>query len=95
MKKAKAVKQSKSVVEVGKAYFFRTVTYHTIGKVVSVNGNFVKLSGASWIADSGRFMDAIKKGELNEVEPVGESNINLDTVVDFFPWLHALPEIQK
>lgn len=93
MKKAKAVKVS--VVEVGKAYFFRTVTYHTVGKVVAVVGNFVRLSNASWIADSGRFMDAIKKGTLGEVEPVGESNVNFDTVVDFFPWPHALPTEQK
>lgn len=84
-----------SVVKIGKAYFFRTVTYHTIGKVVKVNGNFIQLENASWIADSGRFMQAIKDGVLNEVEPVGESNINLDTVVDFFPWKHALPTVQK
>jgi len=94
MRKEKVVKQSE-LVEVGKCYFFRTVTYHTVGKVVSVIGNFIKLEDASWIADSGRFSDAIKKGTLNEVEPVGECNINLDTVVDFFPWIHELPTKQK
>jgi hypothetical protein len=91
----KKTQKQKNVVEVGKTYFFRTVTYHTVGKVIAVIGNFVKLENASWIADSGRFTQAIKDGALNEVEPVGEANINLDTVVDFFPWKHALPSEQK
>lgn len=29
----------------------------------------IKLENAAWIADSGRFMQAIKDGELKEVEP--------------------------
>lgn len=80
---------------VGEKYFFRTVTYHSIGEVKKIVGRFAYLKNASWIADSGRFMDAIKNGTLNEVEPVGEMFINLDTVVDFFPWKHALPKEQK
>ena len=52
----------KVLLEIGKCYFFRTVTYHTVGKVIAVIGNFVKLSDASWIAASGRFMQAIKDG---------------------------------
>lgn len=80
---------------VGEKYFFRTVTYHTIGEVKKIVGRFAYLKNASWIADSGRFMGAIKDGTLNEVEPVGECFINLDTVVDFFPWKHKLPTEQK
>lgn len=80
---------------VGGKWFFRTVTYHMVGKVERLIGKWVKLTGASWVADSGRFMDAIKKGELEEVEPVGECFVNLDTVTDFFPWLHKLPKDQK
>ena len=45
---------------------------------------FFHLVDAAWIADSGRFMDAIKKGELNEVEPVGEAMININSIVDMF-----------
>ena len=80
---------------IGKSFFFRTVTYHMVGKVEEVDGNFVRLSDASWVADSGRFMDAIQGGKLNEVEPVGEWWVNLDTVTDFGPWNHPLPKDQK
>jgi hypothetical protein len=80
---------------VGKAWFFRTVTYHLVGKVTRRLGNFLVLSDASWVADSGRFMQAIKSGTLNEVEPVGPALLNLDTVTDAFPWVHPLPDKQK
>ena len=79
----------------GKCYFIRTVTYHLIGKVEEEKKGFLRLSGASWIADSGRFMQAIKDGTLSEVEPVGEALVNLGSVVDAFPWKHALPASQK
>lgn len=80
---------------IGNKYFFRTVTYHLTGKVTGRIGNILTLKDAAWIADSGRFMDAIKSGELNEVEPVGVAYINLSTVVDFFPWKHQLPKEQR
>ena len=80
---------------VGKSFFFRTVTYHLVGKVIKRIGMFLQLENASWVADSGRFMNAIKEGKLNEVEPVGTAFVNLESVTDFFPWRHALPEEQK
>ena len=76
-------------------YFFRTVTYHLVGKVTKVFGNFLRLKDASWVADSGRFMNTIKAGELSEVEPVGTAFINMQAVTDFFPWKHSLPKDQK
>lgn len=79
---------------IGKKLFIRTVTYHLTGKVVKRIGNFIQLENASWIADSGRFMQAIKDGELSEVEPVGEAWVNLNSVTDMFPWKHALPDKQ-
>lgn len=80
---------------VGGAYYFRTVTYHLVGKVKKIVGRFAYLESASWIADSGRFMNAIKDGTLNEVEPVGVAFVNLDTVTDFFPWKHSVKLEQK
>lgn len=76
---------------VGDKFFFRTVTYHLVGEVKKIVGRFAHLKNASWIADSGRFNEAIKDGTLSEVEPVGDAFVNLDTVVDFFPWNHPLP----
>jgi len=80
---------------IGKSFFFRTVTYHLIGKVERVFSNMLELSGASWVADSDRFMDAIVYGKLKEVEPVGTAYINIYSLTDFFPWKHRLPDAQK
>ena len=80
---------------IGHCYFFRTVTYHLVGQVRKQIGSFLELYNASWVADSGRFMNAIKDGKLNEVEPVGVAYINLQSVTDFFPWKHKLPKDQK
>lgn len=76
---------------VGDKLFLRTVTYHMLGEVVAIEGNWVKLKNASWIADSGRFHNAIGNGTLSEVEYVGDAYVNLDTVADGFPWQHDLP----
>ena len=80
---------------VGKSYFFRTVTYHLVGKVKKQIGSFLELENAAWIADSGRFMNFLKDGTANEVEPVGIAYVNIETVTDFFPWVHKLPSEQK
>jgi len=81
--------------KVGEAWFFRTVTYHLIGKVKKIVGKFLVLEKASWIADSGRFMQAIENGKLDEVEPVEEAVLNTDSITDAFPWKHKLPDEQK
>ncbi len=86
---------------VGSLMFFRTVTYHLVGKVVNTladldsNTLFLELANASWVADSGRFMQAIKEGKLNEVEPVGKCWVNVGSITDMFPWVHELPQTQK
>jgi hypothetical protein len=80
---------------IGGKYFFRTVTYFLTGEVKKVVGRFVYLKKAAVIFDTGRFMECIKNGTINEVEPVGEAFINLDSVTDFFPWKHELPQTQK
>lgn len=80
---------------VGKKLFIRTVTFHLVGEVEEVMGQFVKLKDASWVADSGRFGNAIAQGTLNEVEYVGEAYVNLDTATDMFPWNHDLPIATK
>lgn len=80
---------------VGEKFFFRTLTYHLTGKVKKVIGSILELEDAAWIADSGRFMQCIKDGVLNEVEPVGKAFLNISAVTDFFPWRHKLPQEQK
>ena len=68
---------------VGEKWFFRTVTYHIIGRVTHRIGNILLLEAASWVADSGRFANAIKEGTLSEVEPIGKAGVNLSHVTDF------------
>jgi len=80
---------------VGKKLFIRTVTYHFVGKVEKVLGNLLELSTASWVADSGRYMQAIKDGNLHEVEPIGQTWLNTQTFVEITPWNHDLPTKQS
>jgi hypothetical protein len=77
--------------EVGHKLFIRTVTFHMLGEIVAVEGDWVELENASWVADSGRFGEAIKTGKLNEVEYVGKAYVNLATATDALPWTHELP----
>lgn len=79
---------------IGKSIFIRTVTYHLVGRVVDINDGWAALENASWVADSGRFMNALAEGKLNEVEPCGDAYVNLGSVTDLFPWNHELPKEQ-
>lgn len=82
--------------QVGEAYFIRTVTYFATGKVKAVTGQFLVLEDAAWIADTGRFSDALAKGVMSEVEPVNvDMFVNTASITDAFPWEHALPREQK
>jgi hypothetical protein len=82
---------------IGEKVFFRTVTYHIVGKIEKIIGNVYQLSKASWIADSGRFSDAIKNGfgSSAEIEPLGEWFVNINAVTDFGEWKHDLPTKQQ
>ena len=84
-------KKNGSVFVVGQAYFIREVTYHLVGRVTAVLDGFVLLEDAAWVADSGRFMQAIANGTLSEVEPVGDAGVAIAAITDFFPWRHPLP----
>ena len=80
---------------VGQKIFVRTVTYHLVGRIEKMVGKMVFMKDASWVADSGRFMQAIKNGTLKEVEPVGDWFFNIESLVDGCLWKHDLPKEQK
>jgi len=81
---------------VGKKLFIRTVTYHLIGKVIKLVSGFFELEGAIWVASSGRFMDALESGTLDEVEPTTVRTwVSIGSIVDMFEWKHALPKEQQ
>lgn len=81
---------------IGDKIFVRTVTHYLTGRVKKIVGKFLVLSDAAWIADTGRFMEFIEKGNINEVEPVTcDVIVNTDTIVDAYAWMHDLPRRQK
>lgn len=82
--------------KIGEKYLFRTVTHIDIGLVEEINGDFITLSSASWVADTGRYHDCLKKGALNEVEPYPDGvYLNSSTLIDAALWKHDLPAEQK
>lgn len=88
--------QQKLPFKVGEAYLFRTVTHIEVGRIRSICGKFVELEDASWIADTGRYHDCLKKGVFNEVEPYPLTTIvNTDSLINAAPWPHDLPKEQK
>lgn len=96
LKLTEGQKSSELPFEIGESYFFRTMTFHLTGKVKEIKGNFLVLEEAAWIADSGRFNEAINKGELSEVEPVEvETYLNVNSITDAFEWKHKLPREVK
>lgn len=84
--------------DVGKNYFIRTVTHHLTGRLVKVTAKELVLENAAWIADDGRFHDALKTGKLSEVEPFPQDCqviVGRGALIDAVVWKHALPTEQK
>ena len=81
---------------VGECYLIRTVTMMYTGRLVSVTESDVVLEDAAWIADSGRYSDALKHGTLDEVEPYPDAVcVSRAALVDVAIWSHPLPREQK
>ena len=83
-------------MEIGKCYFIRTVTLYYTGRLISITDSDFVLEDAAWIADTGRFSDALKTGDLNEVEPFPK-NVIVDRggIIDSCEWDHELPRAKK
>ena len=87
---------SESFFKVGRKYFIRTVTMHVVGRLCGINDKELTLSTASWIADSGRFHNALKEGDFDEIEPfVNDIIVNRSAIIDATEWSHDLPTEQK
>lgn len=83
---------------VGASYFIRTVTHHYTGKLVSVYQDCIVLVDAAWIADDGRFAQAVKDGSFSEVEPYPdgvEVIINRGSIIDACQVGFVVPRGQK
>ena len=79
--------------------FIRTVTSHFTGEVIEETATSIVLVKAAWIADTGRFTQAMATGEFSEVEPYPddfEVAINTGSITDVVRnWPHPLPRVQK
>ncbi len=85
-----------SPLSIGRAVLLRTVTHYFTGRVALLKASEIVLTEAAWIADTGRWHNALKDGTLNEVEPfVGPVSINRGAVIDVTEWKHPLPKAQK
>ena len=88
------------MIEVGKNYYIRTVTMAHVGKLEAVYDDTLVLSGASWVADSGRLSDAMKAGlesvSSSELEPfVNDLIVSRGALVDMTVYNFPLPTKQK
>lgn len=82
--------------KVGESYLIRTVTMIVLGKLEKVFATELVMSSASWVADTGRFYDALKTGELSEVEPfTNDVIVGRGSIIDATVWTHKLPTEQK
>lgn len=81
---------------VGTDVLIRTVTMTLTGHVEAIDNELIELSSAAWIADTGRFSDALYTGTLSEVEPFPDrAFVNRGSVIDIAPWSHDLPRSTK
>jgi hypothetical protein len=85
-----------SAWEIGQNYLIRTVTMIDTGRVVAVTQQEIVLEDAAWIADTGRFSDAVEKAEFGEVEPFpnGRVIIGRGSVIDAVK-IKTLPRSRK
>lgn len=55
--------------KIGLSYHIRTVTHHFTGRLTWVGPQELVIEDAAWIASDGRFFEAIRTGEHDEIEP--------------------------
>lgn len=89
-------KPDNSAWEIGKIYLIRTVTMIDTGRLVAVTNHELVLEDAAWIADTGRFAQAVEKAEFGEVEPFpnGRVIVGRAAVIDAVQ-IKTAPRVQK
>ena len=83
-------------LKIGECYLIRTVTHYYTGRIKAITPNDVLLEEAAWIPDTGRYSDALRTGNLAEVEPYpNEVIVFIGSIVDAAVWKHPLPREPK
>jgi O-acetylhomoserine/O-acetylserine sulfhydrylase-like pyridoxal-dependent enzyme len=94
----KTAPSSVNPLRVGNDVFIRTVTGYYTGKIVAIEGGDILLDQAAWIADTGRFSQAVASGQFSEVEPYPDGTIvavSRASYVDASVLRGPLPRTQK
>jgi hypothetical protein len=88
--------QSIHPYKIGAKYFIRTVTMNHTGRLIEVGDKELVIEDAAWIADSGRFTQALESGVFSEVEmfPKGRVIIGRGALVDAVE-ISNTPTLQK
>ncbi len=88
-------------LDVGKSYFFCTVTLYYCGRVVERGMGWVKLQDASWVHWTGRLSVLLNRQSFTHrdlsarkprVEPCGEVVLSTSSLVSYYPWTGKLPD---
>jgi hypothetical protein len=79
----------------GKNILVRTVTNFYTGRVVKETSKWLKLESAAWIADTGRFADALASSVFGEVEPYPRPVIVMKAAFVDVTEIGELPTKQK
>ena len=90
--------QKEHPFKIGENYLIRTVTMIQLGRLEAVYDNEIVLSSASWIADTGRFFDALRDGVkvFKEIEPfINDVIVGRGSIVDATIWSKPLAKEQK
>jgi hypothetical protein len=61
--------------KIGKCYLIRTVTMIQTGRLVKVTEKELVLEDAAWVADTGRFSEALVSLNFSEVEPFPDGHV--------------------
>jgi len=83
--------------QVGGLYMIRTVTMIVTGKLVAIDDHEITLTNAAWIADTGRYAQAVESAEFAEVEPypdIRDVAVGRGALVDAVQ-IPKLPRTQK
>lgn len=87
---------SRNPIKLGNAVLIRAVTLYYTGRIIEITKDEIVIEDAAWIAETGRFSDALVTGDLNEVEPfLDPVAIGRGAIVDVTHWRKALPRGKK
>ena len=86
--------------KIGEAMLIRTVTNYWTGRIVSIYPGELVLEEAAWIADTGRFSEALQNGietlSDSEIEPVpGPVVVSRAAIIDAVLYSKKLPKEKK